>query len=116
MPSGGVGAPSERPVQVNIAIFLLVINALLGLGVATFGLWVFENALSALGVFVALFAFWIVKGLMDGKPEAWLWAVILNFVAIVLYAASFAAIEGIVLCVLTLIYLNIPDVKVHFQA
>ncbi|MGY5853821.1 MAG: hypothetical protein RTU92_09665 [Candidatus Thorarchaeota archaeon] len=115
MPSGGGGTTSsERPIQVNIAILLLFINALLGIAAAVVGLIVWENALSAFGLLVALFAIWVVIALFNRKPEAWLWAVILNFIAIALYATSFFAVEGIILCVLTLIYLNIPDVKAHF--
>ncbi|MGY5874990.1 MAG: hypothetical protein RTU30_04525 [Candidatus Thorarchaeota archaeon] len=118
MPSGGgggtAGSMSSKTFQVQIAILLLVINALLGVVAAVVGLVVWENALSAFGLLIALFALWVAKALMDGKPEAWLWAVIVNIIAIGLYATSFFAIEGIILCLLTLIYLNIPDVKAHF--
>ncbi|MHA1246418.1 MAG: hypothetical protein ACTSPE_03765 [Candidatus Thorarchaeota archaeon] len=39
---------------------------------------------------------------------------ILNIIGIPLYFVSFAAVEGIVLWLLTLIYLNLPEVKARF--
>ncbi len=115
MPGGVTGTTSERPIQVTIAVFLLIINAFLGLATAGFGIAVYENMESALGLVVALIAFWIAKALMDGKGEAWTWAVFLNLIAIALYAFSIFWLEGITLSVLTLVYLNVPAVKQYFQ-
>ena len=116
MPSGGTsGGTSERPMQLQIAVFLLIINALLGLATAGFGIAVYENVESALGLVIALIAFFIAKSLWDGSKDAWTWAVFLNLIAIALYAFSIFAIEGITLCVLTLIYLNVPAVREHLR-
>ena len=114
MPSGGTTSTSERPMQVTLAIFLLIINAFVGLGAAVFGLWWWEDAVSAIGFLVAVFAFYVAKMLWDGNPQAWTWAVMVNLVGAVLYLFSIFAIEGVTLCVLTLIYLNVPVVKQHF--
>ena len=116
MPSGGTsGGTSERPMQLQIAVFLLIINALLGLATAGFGIAVYENVESALGLVIALIAFFIAKSLWDGSKDAWTWAVFLNLIAIPLYAFSIFWIEGITLCVLTLIYLNVPAVREHLR-
>ena len=116
MPSGGTsGGTSERPMQLQIAVFLLIINALLGLAAAGFGIAVYENVESALGLVIALIAFFIAKSLWDGSKDAWTWAVFLNLIAIALYAFSIFWIEGITLCVLTLIYLNVPAVREHLK-
>ena len=116
MPSGGTsGGTSERPMQLQIAVFLLIINALLGLAAAGFGIAVYENVESALGLVIALIAFFIAKSLWDGSKDAWTWAVFLNLIAIALYAFSIFWVEGITLCVLTLIYLNVPAVREHLK-
>ena len=116
MPSGGTsGGTSERPMQLQIAVFLLIINALLGLAAAGFGIAVYENVESALGLVIALIAFFIAKSLWDGSKDAWTWAVFLNLIAIALYAFSIFWVEGITLCVLTLIYLNVPAVREHLR-
>ena len=116
MPSGGTsGGTSERPMQLQIAVFLLIINALLGLATAGFGIAVYENVESALGLVIALIAFFIAKSLWDGSKDAWTWAVFLNLIAIALYAFSIFWVEGITLCVLTLIYLNVPAVREHLR-
>jgi len=52
----------------SIAVFLLVIDALLGLFVAVLGLAWFEDALSAIGFMVAAIALWAAKGLMAREP------------------------------------------------
>jgi hypothetical protein len=115
MPSGGTTSSGERPIQVTIAVFLLIINAFVGLAAAAFGLWWSEDALSALGFLLAVFAFYVAKMLLDRNPQAWTWAVMVNIIGAVLYLFSIFAVEGIILCVLTLIYLNIPVVREHFN-
>jgi len=108
-PSGD--KPSEQPMEAKIAVILLVVNAFLGLFAGAFGLAIWEDAVSAIGFLVAVFALWIARGLWNMEEWAWNWAVILNIVAIPLYALSIFWLEGIILSILTLVYLNIPAVK-----
>ena len=116
MPSGGSSSTtSERPRELQITLFLLILNALLGLGAAVFGLIVWENEVSALGLVIALIAFIVARMLWDGNKDAWMWAMFLNVIAIALYAFSYFAVPGIVLSVLTLLYLNIPSVRAYFR-
>lgn len=110
-PSSSAEGPSEQPMEVKIAVFLLLANAVLGLFAAVFGLYWSEDALSAIGFVLAVFGFWVARGLWNMDESAWNWAVILNIVAIPLYYVSIFWIEGIILSVLTLVYLNIPAVK-----
>lgn len=116
MPSGGSsGTTSERPKELMFTFILIVLNAFLGLGAAIYGLIEWGNELSALGLVFALIAFVIAKMLLDGNKDAWMWAVFLNVIAIALYAFSYFALPGIILSVLSLLYLNIPSVRDYFR-
>lgn len=106
---------SDRPKEVTIAVFLLLANAMVGLAAAALGLAWWEDALSALGFVVAVAALWVARGLWNVEDEMWNYAVILNLIGIVLYAFSFLWLEGIILCILSLVYLNIPAVKEYFM-
>ncbi len=103
-----------RPFEVTIAIVLLIGNALIGLFVAGVGLALWGDALSLAGVVLALMAIWAAFGMMRDDPAAWTIAILAAFIGIPLYAVSFLAIEGIILCIITLFYLNLPKVKQHF--
>lgn len=103
--------PSEQPIEVKIAVVLLLVNALLGLFAGALGLAIWEDATSAIGFLLAIFALWIARGLWNMEEWAWNWAVIINIVAIPLYLLSIFWLEGIILSILTLVYLNIPAVK-----
>jgi membrane protein YdbS with pleckstrin-like domain len=103
--------PSEQPMEVKIAVVLLLVNALLGLFAGTLGLAIWEDATSAVGFLLAVFALWIARGLWNMEEWAWNWAVIINIVAIPLYLLSIFWLEGTILSILTLVYLNIPAVK-----
>ena len=102
----------SRKYAISLACLLNVMAILVAYSV---NLEVFLIALSAIGFLVAVFAFYVAKMLIDRNPQAWTWAVMVNIIGIVLYLFSIFAVEGIVLCVLTLIYLNIPVVKEHFN-
>lgn len=106
---------ADRPKEVLIAVLLLIVNAMVGLAAAAFGLAWYEDALSALGFIVAVVALWVARGLWNVENEMWNYAIILNLIGIVLYAFSFLWLEGIILCILTLVYLNIPAVKEYFM-
>ena len=103
--------PSEQPMEVKIAVVLLLVNALLGLFAGALGLAIWEDATSAVGFLLAVFALWIARGLWNMEEWAWNWAVIINIVAIPLYLFSIFWLEGTILSILTLVYLNIPAVK-----
>lgn len=103
--------PSEQPMEVKIAVVLLLVNALLGLFAGALGLAIWEDATSAIGFLLAVFALWIARGLWNMEEWAWNWAVIINIVAIPLYLLSIFWLEGSILSILTLVYLNIPAVK-----
>lgn len=104
-----------RPVAVTAVIILIFGNALLGLIVATFGLYMWEDALSAIGFVLAAGAFWVIKGLLDKQDWAWSAALFLNIIAIPLYLVSFAWLEGLILCLLSIVYLIMPQVRQHFN-
>ena len=103
--------------QVNLVYILLIINAINGLAAAALGLYWYENALSALGVIIAIAALWVAMGLKNLQKDMYNYAVLLNIVAIVLYlfAPLVFGILGIVLSLITLLLLLSSPVKQQFQ-
>ncbi len=104
---------ANRPVEVTVSAILLFGNGFLGVIVAVFGLIWWEDALSAIGFIVAAIGIWVGLRILARDKSAWTLAILLNVIGIPLYFVSFAAFEGIFLCVFSLIYLNIPNVKQH---
>ena len=103
--------------QVMLVVVFLIINAINGLAAAAIGLYLWENALSALGAVMAIAALWVAMGLKNLQKEMYNNAVILNIAAIVLYL--FAPLEfgilGIALSIITLLLLFGSPVKQQFQ-
>jgi hypothetical protein len=98
-------------------MILLIINAINGMGSAAVGLIWSDNALSAIGLLLAIVAIWVALNIKTLKIEWWNYAVLLNIAALVLYL--FASLEflivGEVLSVLTLLLLNMSSVKQQFK-
>jgi len=103
--------------QVMLVVVFLIINAINGLAAAAIGLYLWENALSALGAIMAIAALWVAMGFKNLQKEMYNYAVILNIAAIVLYL--FAPLEfgilGIALSIITLLLLFGSPVKQQFQ-
>jgi hypothetical protein len=109
--SSPTGTP---PMMVQVTVYLLITNAVLGVVAASWGLYWSEDALSALGFVIAVFALYTARMLWLRVKDAWNWAVIVNIVGAVLYLFSIFPFIGVTLCVITLIYLFIPAVKEEF--
>jgi hypothetical protein len=100
----------------NIMI-LLIINAINGVAAAVVGLILWDNALSAVGLILAIAALIVAFNIRSLRMDMWTYAVVLNIIGIVLYLFTFLEfmIIGIVLCVLTLVLLNLPSVRAQFK-
>ncbi len=98
-------------------MILLIINAINGVAAAAVGLMWSGDALSAIGLLLAIAALIVAMNIRTLKTEWWNYAVILNIIGLVLYlfTSLMFAILGIVLCVLTLLLLNVPSVKQQFK-
>ena len=98
-------------------MILLIFNAINGIGAAAVGLMWNSDALSAIGLLLAIAALIVAMNIRSLKMEWWNYAVILNIVGLVLYFFTSwqFAILGIVLCILTLLLLNYGPVKQQFK-
>lgn len=96
---------------------LLIINAINGIAAAAIGLMWWDNALSAIGLLLAIAAIIVALNIRTLKMEWWNYAVLLNIVGIVLYLFTFLEfmIIGIVLCVLTLLLLFYAPIRQQFK-
>jgi hypothetical protein len=114
IPVADSGGQDGRSFEVTIATILLIVNAILGLVMAALGLEWSGDALSAIGFLVAAAALWVARGLWNLEEWSWNWAVMLNIVGAVLYLFSIVWLEGLIICGISLFYLNLPNVKKHF--
>ncbi|MEM2142115.1 MAG: hypothetical protein QXS20_04310 [Candidatus Thorarchaeota archaeon] len=109
---------SRQGNPVNGVVALMIANAVNGLASAALGLYISENAISAIGAVLALAALCVAMNLRTLKTEWWNYAVVLNIAAVVLYITSDFIeflIVGEVLSILTLILLFSPPVKGQFK-
>ena len=114
MPESGTETPSTRPTEVLALVLIVLTNAIMGVVAGVIGLEISGDAVSVVGFIVAVIALWVAKGLWDINKQAWTWALILSIIGIPLYAFSVIAVEGIFLCIFTIVFLNIPNVKKHY--
>ena len=105
-----------RPQEVTIAGFILLMDAIAGIVTGAIWYYFWESWTAGLGVIIALIAFWLYPQILKQKEQAWNIAVIFNLIAIFLYATGwdYSSIAGIALSIFTIIYYNLPNVKVHF--
>lgn len=109
---------SDKDIPLGV-LLLAGLQALQALGVLFFGaLWLL---LPILGLFVAipygivgLFGLFIAFGLFTMQEYAWFWAMLLNIVGVILYAAV-ANWIGVILCIIIVLYLNSTDIKQRFR-
>jgi hypothetical protein len=102
-----------RPQEVNIAAFILLVDAIAGIVTGALWYYWYEDWTAGLGVIIALIAFWLYPQIQNQKEQAWNIVVIFSLIAIFLYATSWNY-PGIALSIFTIIYYNLPNVKVHF--
>ncbi|MHA1577725.1 MAG: hypothetical protein ACTSU3_10230 [Candidatus Thorarchaeota archaeon] len=103
-----------RPQQVTIASYLIIADVVTGLIIAGIGFATYEDWTNGIGILMALIGIWIYFQILKQDSQAWTIAVIFNIAAAALYAYG-DNWPGAILSLITVIYLNLPDVKVHFQ-
>ncbi|MHA1958966.1 MAG: hypothetical protein ACW99U_01965 [Candidatus Thorarchaeota archaeon] len=117
MADPGTGAVGDRPKEVTYAGIIVLLDAIAGLisGAVSYIIW--EDWTAGVGVVLALIAFWLYFQILTQDSQAWTLAVIFNIAAIFLYATGgiINNSAGIMLSIISVIYLNLPDVKKHFQ-
>ncbi len=103
-----------RPKEVTYASYIVLAEVVAGLIVAGLNFYLYESWTSGIGLLMALIGIWIYFQILTQDPQAWTIAVIFSIAAIALYAYG-DNWPGAILSLIAVIYLNMPDVKVHFQ-
>ncbi len=117
IPTTGYSAPSgDRPLGVTILAILQILGGFLGLLAASiffivpFWGWI-------IGGFLAIFALLDVVigwGLWSMKSWAWMVAIILNIIGIIIGIPT-ADWLGIIISIIVILYLQQPDIKSRFR-
>ncbi len=103
-----------RPKEVTYASYLVLAEVIAGLIVAGINLYMWGDWTDGLGLIMAIVGIWIYFQILKQDPQAWTIAVVFSIAAIVLYALG-ENWPGAILSLIAVIYLNMPDVKTHFQ-
>ncbi|MHA1909109.1 MAG: hypothetical protein ACW98Y_17575 [Candidatus Thorarchaeota archaeon] len=103
-----------RPKEVTYASYIVLAEVIAGLIVAGINFALYESWTSGIGLLMAVVGIFIYFQILKQDSQAWTIAVIFSIVAILLYAYG-DNWPGAILSLIAVIYLNMPDVKVHFQ-
>jgi len=103
-----------RPKEVTYASYIILAEVIAGLIVAGLNFYLYEDWTSGLGLLMAIIGIWIYFQILTQDHQAWTIAVIFSIAAIALYAYG-DNWPGAILSLIAVIYLNMPDVKTHFQ-
>ncbi|MFW9912935.1 MAG: hypothetical protein ACFFEU_10720 [Candidatus Thorarchaeota archaeon] len=117
MPGDAMTQPTgERPLGVAILAVLNWLQALLLLvgGVIVLALPFFGVVLGAVAILVGLFLFYIGLGLWNMRGWAWMWAMLVNILGLII---NFAGSQWIALAIniIIIVYLNAPDIRRVFR-
>ncbi|NHJ14857.1 MAG: hypothetical protein EAX95_14345 [Candidatus Thorarchaeota archaeon] len=108
------GASGQRPKEVTMAAFLVLLNAIAGVISGGVMYYINEDWTAGLGFLLAVVAFWLYFQIQKQDHQAWMFAVIFLIIGIFLYAVG-ENWAGVLLCLITVIYLNLPNVKQYFE-
>ncbi|MHA2378849.1 MAG: hypothetical protein ACXADO_07110 [Candidatus Thorarchaeota archaeon] len=106
--------PGERPREVSIASYIILLDAIAGIITGGIGFVIWEDAASGAGIILGLIAIWLYFQILKQDRMSWTLAVIFNIAGILLYAYG-ENWAGVVLSAISVIYLNLPDVSKHFR-
>lgn len=117
MPGDAMTPPSgERPLGVAILAVLNWLQALLIIagGVIVLALPFFGVILGAIAILIGLFLFYIGLGLWNMRGWAWMWAMLINILGLII---NFVGQQWIALVVniIIIVYLNAPDIRRVFR-
>ncbi len=119
-PGSGYGG-ADRPLGVTILAVLQIIGGLLVLfggaalmAVGTYLLGPLGALIGGVLLILGLFELVVGWGLWNMRPWAWLIAMILNIISIILSIVMFDII-GLIIPLIIVIYLNQPNIKSRFR-
>jgi hypothetical protein len=125
MPEGPVGTPAGRPLGVAILALLQILSGLLWLvlgatAVIAAGLvGIFGFILlfaGALLLIIGIIGLIIGFGLWGMRSWAWIWAIIINFIGLIIGLTNPAQnVLGIVVSLIIIVYLMTPDIRSRFR-
>ena len=118
-PTTGYSAPSgDRPLGVTILAILQLLGGIIsvfgGLAIVMIFPVIFTLILGAILLIVGLVGLIVGWGLYTMKSWAWMLAMILNIINIILGIINFDLIS-LIIPVIIVIYLNQPDIKSRFR-
>lgn len=105
---------NARPKEVTIASYIVLAEVIAGLITAGLNFYWWGDWTAGLGLIMAVIGIWIYFQILKQDSQAWTIAVVFSIAAIVLYLFG-DNWPGAILSLIAVIYLNLPDVKVHFQ-
>ena len=103
----------ERPQQVKIAGYIVLAEVIAGFVVGGIEFALYESWTAGIGFLMAVIGIWIYFQILKQDPQAWTIAVIFSIASIPLYIYG-DNWPGAILGLMAVIYLNLPDVKIHF--
>ncbi|MFW9919374.1 MAG: hypothetical protein ACFFED_07230 [Candidatus Thorarchaeota archaeon] len=106
----------DIPKEVTIASYIILADIFTGIIVSAIMFDINGDWTAGLGLVVSVVGIWVFMEIRKLNPQAWQFGIILNFVGIALYLLGdiFIGISGALLCIVTIIYLYSPNVRVHF--
>ncbi|MHA2602104.1 MAG: hypothetical protein AM324_008260 [Candidatus Thorarchaeota archaeon SMTZ1-83] len=125
MPEGPAAAPSGRPLGVTILALLqilaglawLVLGATAVLAAGLAGIFGFILLFGgAILLIVGIIGLIIGFGLWGMKSWAWIWAIIVNFISLIIGLTNPAQnVLGLAISLIIIIYLMTPDIRSRFR-
>ncbi|MFX1369127.1 MAG: hypothetical protein ACFFAY_11050 [Promethearchaeota archaeon] len=103
----------ERPQEVTIAGFLMILNAIAGIIVGGLGFAVWEDVASGAGLILGVIAIFLYFQILKQDRMSWTMAVVFLIAGALLYAYG-ENWAGVALTAITIFYYVLPNTSQHF--
>ncbi|MFW9890478.1 MAG: hypothetical protein ACFFER_20070 [Candidatus Thorarchaeota archaeon] len=103
----------ERPREVTMAGFLMILNAIAGIVTGGLGFWVWEDAASGAGLILGVIAIFLYFQILKQDRMSWTLAVVFLIAGALLYAYG-ENWAGVGLTAITIVYYVLPTTSQHF--
>ncbi|MHA2140072.1 MAG: hypothetical protein ACXADC_02775 [Candidatus Thorarchaeota archaeon] len=105
---------SERPKEVTMAGYLMLLNAIAGIIVGGLGFAVWEDVASGAGLILGVIAIFLYFQILKQDKMSWTLAVVFLIAGTLLYAYG-ENWPGVGLTIITIFYYVLPTTSQHFQ-
>lgn len=103
----------DRPREVTIAGFLMILNAITGIIVGGLGFAVWEDVASGAGIILGVIAIFLYFQILKQDRMSWTLAVVFLIAGALLYAYG-GNWAGVGLTAITIVYFILPTTSQHF--